>query len=224
MTEQEKIADRVRKMVAKAGSTNSHDEAMMIMAKVESMLQEHGMTMLQAHTLDRDDPVARADGAIVLPKGLGYAPSLACAIGDYYGAYGVVTWKNDERVVTFFGRESAVQTVCVMFHYLLKEINRLAGVGHKAGKFRTKTVGMTAVGNALVIRIGEINRANEKRTAGTANALVPYDVIDQMAKAAFPDLKIKKRTMLVGAAAKALAGQISLSQQVGGGQKLAIGR
>ena len=52
-----KIIDRIRKVLAKAEGTDNSAEADMLMAKVNSMLREHNLELLDIETAGSDDPL-----------------------------------------------------------------------------------------------------------------------------------------------------------------------
>lgn len=220
MEDRSKIADRVMKMMAKATGGASPEEAANIIAKVHEMLFANDMTMLDVVELDKTDPVVHDKSAREWWQSLGYMKALSNQVCIYYGAKAIYTTDRVSRKVklSVIGRQSCVTTSLIMVDYLANEVRRLAAQGAKEGRYRTATVGLTAIANALSLRIHAMcKKAESARDKDVKNQLVPLDEIKLMTEREYGDLKSSKaRTVKVSAAARSDAARVNLDLQVGG--------
>lgn len=246
MTNNSKVLDRIRKVLAKAEGTNNAAEAEMLMAKVQSMLDEHNLSLLDVAHADADDPMGTEMGAAHCWVSNSWQKGLLAALAELYGCrvvYG--QWKN-KIVLDIVGRESARVTWSLMQPFVLKQVREQAKALREADILeivkttswdwdraakQTKGLGSyeRAVGNALSLRIyrmvREAAKRDEARVANGERALVPVDMLEAEMAASFPNLRTaQSRGVSTTRDARAAAGNISLHRQTGGSTIKAIGK
>lgn len=133
MTQQEKILDRIKKLLSLANSSNEH-EAALAAARATKLMLEHGIAEAQLEETDERENVGKIEleEGTKLPKwksvvlnGL----SIAFDCIHYYsrrrGAYG-----KRSTVFIVVGQPSKTATITYMYTYLVKEIERLADAAY----------------------------------------------------------------------------------------------
>lgn len=222
------IADRITKMIELAESTTHPAEAETFMAKVQALLEQHGMSMLELGTLSSDDPVGCSKDVGTYNNMESSYRDVAFEVAEYYGCEATVGKRyvskpNTKKgyvfhnAVTVYGRESARITFTLMWPYIKKSISRAAReLSKQNGELIAKN--MRWVADALTHRVAYINlqkkKDNQKLKVNTTgvNALVPVDLIKQ----AMPDdLKtVRERNWETTSGARKAAGDINLDAQV----------
>lgn len=216
------IADKIRKIIAKAESTTNDDEADAFMAKAQSMMIEHGLSLLDIGRLDAEDPVGHDKDFAYHSQSSSWRTPVVSSLASLYGCQIVRSHRGNQTYFTLFGRESARVTTTLMWPYVDRQVLRLARAAHAAGEFPSASVAASRIGYALALRIDKLVREERQREVKTAtgrglNALVPVDLIDAEMKSVFPRLVFSRpRTVKVSAAATKAAASISLHKQTGG--------
>lgn len=212
----ETIAAKIAKLIAKADSSTHPEEADTFMTKAQALLEAHGISMLDLGKLG-DDAVGHDEDAYRSSEN--WKNKLANQLAIMYGCTLVtdpVTLKQVKYVV--FGRESARVTFTLMFPYILRQVQKLANIEQKAGRYATRHKAMVAVAGALTIRIYRMNaaakagEASTKQTTGV-NALVPVDIIEAAVAERFPQLRMSKATIRADRNAHDVASRVSLHRQ-----------
>lgn len=227
MTDQErKIIDRIKKVLAKAEGTNNQAEAEMLMAKVQSMLEEHNLNMLDVATLDADDPMGTDMNVFKFRTNDSWMRHLSSALARYYGCRIVLDYDyrtKHTRLIHVSGRESNRITWALMVPFVKKQVMALGRQLHKDEPWQYTSANMASrhIANALVTRINRLNaekaKEDQQRVARGENALVPVDLIEAEMERAFSNLVSGRSTSIrsSGAARKAAEG-VSLYRQTGG--------
>lgn len=236
MTDTAKIADKINKILAKANSTNSDAEAEALMAKVHSMLEQHGMDLLDLGQMD-SDPVGVDLDAVQMAPAEKWQARLLHQVARYYGCDTVHTQgytSGKMRIpstMAIAGRESARVTVQAMWPFIRQQVRQLGrDLAKRTGRGPASEV--NAVANALTQRVYDLYRAEQRsndiaKRNKVVNALVPVDEIQAAKEAAFPGgLKQRKGVKLRShMAAKDAADKVSLYRQTGSSKnQRAIGR
>lgn len=215
------ITDKIAQIIAKAESTTSPDEAETFMAKAKSLMEVHGISLLELGTLEEKDPVDMSHDCGYSFASEGWVRHIAGQLGRYYGCQ-VISVPAGRNKVTYSvaGRESARITFTMMLPYVVKEVRRHSREATNAGEFKTISRAKTAIGNAMTFRLQRMVHDAKARTEAempkaTANALVPVDAIDSAVKLAFPVLNKSRRVSLkTNSDAQRRAGQINVNSQM----------
>ena len=128
-----KIIERIRKLKAKAESTNSEAEAEIFMEKVHELLAEYNMNMEDLDSDDDDDPIKR--DAIFDYYNQTWKKLILPAVARLYFCKPVWVAKAVKKrkshgykkvdVLTLFGRSSNVIVAKEMSEYLIDAVDRL---------------------------------------------------------------------------------------------------
>lgn len=225
MTDKEKIADKIRKILAKAESVVGTPEAESLMSMAEEMLHQHNLTMLDLNTLDKDDPVDTDFEAVKYRVNDSWMNVLAGQVAHLYGCYPVVSRDHRTRHTKFMsvtGRLSNRTTFKLMMPFIKKQVLVTGRNLHREDpqSYSSERVAQRRVANALSIRIARMVEGNEiaeqNRVSKGGTALVPVDLIDAMVKEHFPNLRKARRTSRsTDGKARDAAGNISLYRQTG---------
>ena len=212
------IADKIRKIIALAESTTHPDEADAFMAKAQDLMMSHGMSLLDIGRLDADDPVGTDRDVTTANTSAAWRVQVGGALAKYYGCEMITGKSGTMTMMHLVGRESARVTFSLMVEYVFRQVRSQAHIAHKAGVYGNHKLAMTAVGNALALRIWKLvrdQRANTTSGIGKGmNALVPVDMIDLEKRRAFPSLRTRPaRPLKTDSAAMAAADKISLRHQ-----------
>ena len=121
MTDLNKIADRVRKLLALANANSNEQEAASAAAMAAALLAEHNLTTAQVETADDD---ARTSDEFVIRN---WSRDMCHALAALNFCK---SWYTCERrgydTVTFLGTQANVTTTTVMLDYLVQTADRLA--------------------------------------------------------------------------------------------------
>lgn len=219
----DKIADKIRKLIAHADSTSNQNEASAFMAKVHMLLQQHGMSLLDVGKLT-EDAVGLDYRTIKTSATYGWLTHVAYALARYYGCKALsVKLKEENKVLwSVAGRESARITFTLMLPYVQRCVQDLGLEAYRSGVYGSRLQSVARIGNALAIRIDEMVLQNKRtdEAAGVAtegvNALVPVDLIDAVIAEMWPKLKTARAvTLTVDSYAHKAAKKVNLSSQVG---------
>lgn len=245
MTDKNKILDRIAKVLAKAEGTNNEAEAEMLMAKVQSMLEEHQLSMIDVATADREDPIGVNYRAAHCWVSNSWMKMVAAQLADYYGCRLVYAQHKNKILFDVAGRLSARVTWEQMLPFVTKQVRAQAkalrekdiltiagdtGWDWDRAARQVKGVGSyeRAVGNALSYRLHRLAKdaqaRDEARVANGERALVPVDQVDAVMREAFPDLREgQSRAVKTTNGAREAAAGISLARQTGANTAKQIG-
>lgn len=152
-----KIADRVRKLLAKAAGTENEAEAMAFNEKAHAMLLEHNLSMTDVHQKETEDEEVELDSSLESHPHR-WRRELGVGVSDLYMCeyfYDVLQRPNAKKTKyythNFIGKPSNIMVAKVMLVYLMDTVERLAQQGAKTvpekerspyrGAFRDKCVG-----------------------------------------------------------------------------------
>jgi hypothetical protein len=240
--DKQKMADRIRALLAKAASTTSEAEAEAFMAKAHELMEKH---QLDASDLEHDDPVGyertyRRNSAATPDWDF----MLIFPVARYYGckAIRIDLWKGYEMEIV--GRDSARVTTTEMHKYLVKTVRRLGRekaatdpmpLYHRdADPEYDEPIGYMnadqtsrAIGNALRERINNLAYQQERKnkavpTATGKNALVTLDVVTALYKKLHPGASSIRGSMSTTNDARLIAEGIGLNLQTGGRDTLRL--
>lgn len=228
----DKIADKIKKLIAVADGTSNQYEAESFMAKVHDLLQAHGMTMLDLGKLGEDAVGIDVD-AIETSATYSWMNSVGSALGEYYGCKLVSMKRKNAVIWTVAGRESARVTFTLMLPYVQRQVQALGLEAFRAGVYKSRLQSVARIGNAVAFRIWAMNREAAAATAAKAkeaadaglstaayatkgvNALVPVDIIEALVADTFPELRKGRATKLTtDSYARDAAKKVNLSSQV----------
>lgn len=218
------IADKIRKIIAKADSTSNPEEAHTFMAKAQALLEAHGLSLLDIGRLDSDDPIGVDKNCAEVPGAYSSANTVANQLSIYYGCQLVQGAKRngDNKKVTTFsvaGRESARITFQLMFPYVWRQVMALAREGFNSGGYSNRMQALNYVANALSLRLHRLNAEAEATRAAQPvgsglNQLVPVNLVLQALEEAFPTMKEgRARTAKTNAKSRELASKVSFNRQ-----------
>lgn len=221
-----KIIDRIRKVLAKAEGTDNTAEAEMLMLKVNQMLTEHNIELIDVESASEEDPVAVERGMFHHFVKDSWMKWTVIRLGQLYGCD--VVWTKvtkNKTALHVAGRESARITLQLMMPFVLKQLRHQAREYAKETGF-SKAKSERHIANALNDRIKflhyQAKAATEQRTGGVA--LVPVDEIQVAIDEEFNKIKsVTAGQTKTTHEAKERAEQISLHRQTTGGKQLQIG-
>jgi hypothetical protein len=235
MTDQSKILDRIRKVLALAEGTNNPAEAETMMAKVQAMLDEHNFTLLDVASAS-DDPIGTDMRAAHCYVSNSWIKKVAGPLARLYGCRIVITEIGNKIYISISGRESGRVTWSLMLPFVLDQVKAEAKKLREAdialyGEPSVKGIGVyqRAVGNALSGRLWTMVHEQDAREAGrVANgerALVPVDLVEAEMSRAFPSLSTSRaRALSTTPEARRAAANVSVHRQTGGSAAAMIGR
>jgi len=216
MSDRKKLIERITKLLAKAEGTTNEAEANTFMEKVHSLLEEHNISL---HELgDQDDPIVQ-DENIQVNRPLSYAVNLVPALGRYYGCQTVTSRGRKTNQFFVFGRQSATTTLHLMTPFVLSQVRQQARRLHNEGKSPTYGKALTAVANALTVRVNKLWEAEqvreEQRVASGGKALVPVDLVQAKVDETMDTVTTKSRMKGFTKGAKDAAERIGINRQTG---------
>lgn len=214
------IVERIQKLLAKADSTTSMEEAETIMTMVHGLLQKHGVSLLQvARYANEYDPVGTTDDAFTFWASDNWARRLSNAAGEYYGVRVIWFKRGNKTTITVVGRESCRAAFIAMMPYICKQVRRLAERGYYNYLYQSKGRGCTqiaiALGNRLyaLAAVDERTQRPRKEDAGH-RMLVPVDLVEQeMAQLNVKMVGLKTKTFVTRQALRD-AETVSLADQL----------
>lgn len=238
------ILDKIKKVLAKAEGTDNPAEAEVFMNKVQSLLDEHNLTMSKVQHHRLDDPVQVTHFAATSYKASNWTNDLVGFLARMYNCDAVIGTVGNHIYYHVVGRQSAAAAFKLMFPYLVSSVRRQAKAmveEHRAKypelyKYKPKQIPDKAlrkqladlqvtsskaerqIGRALGLRIGAMNYDRERTLDGdTRNALVPVSELESVKLEAFPDIgEAKEADWTVTPEAMRRAKEIGLEDQVGG--------
>jgi len=179
------IAEKIRKIIAKADSTAHPEEASVFMEKALRMMEEHGLSLLELGRLDSDNPVGVDMYFYESTKTTEWRQTLAGQLAKYFGCRLIVRRNKDMfgKIESIYhslaGRESARVTYQLMWPYVLRQVMKQAAEANRNGEYKHPPQAYKAVADALTIRLIRLNRdkAETAPPQNGVNALVPVDLI-----------------------------------------------
>ena len=217
-----KIAEKIGKILAKATSTNSDAEADSLMAKVNELLEAHGLTYADIAAANADDPVGQTKGAAEFWASQHHRLALFSALAQLYGARLIYTKLGNKYTVDLVGRESARVTFQLMVPFVLKQISDAAKTLVETQAYTSKDSALRAVSNRTAVKAATMARENEQRDVQRVQqggfALVPVDLVEAAMGQFYPRMRAARASSINmgSAAAAAAASKISLFQQTKG--------
>lgn len=219
-----KIKARVRALLAKAAGTGNGHEAEVFLAKAMELLERHQLSM--ADLGDAADPIIHHQNFRARRTMALWQRHLYASLAVYYGCWCVVRQGAGIYDYRLVGAESAIVTTELLYPWVAKQVR-------KAGRDLAKSHGGSVasctrlVGNALLVRIGELNdrAATAKQDAATPagrNALAIMDQVEARVRELYPSLgSARPRTVRSSHAAMQAAAGIGLHRQAGAERPLA---
>lgn len=209
------IADKIRKLIAKADSTTHPEEAATFMEKAQSMMLAHGLSLLDLGRLDSEDPVGTDHAGVTTKASYDWARKIVFEAGFYFGVTAVEFKRTDGYQYSLVGRESARITAALMIPFIVRQVSQAASEGVKNGVFPNRRVAHNQLSGALVLRLARERSRAEADTSGRGmNALVPVDMVALEVEAQFPRAKnLRAPKLETSRAAMEMANRISLNMQ-----------
>jgi hypothetical protein len=188
-----KITDRIKKLLALSSSSNEHEAAAAAAQAADLMARHHiDMAMLDDHAADLD-PVEQFDldtsRKRVAWKGLlAHGVCRACGCDMFYHTKHRATSRSVS--IKMVGRKGDLDAVRYMYHYLTREVDRLAGLHYRDEEDRARLHGKPppnarswkngfrlGASNTIATRLNaqreqSISRAAQAADSPTAQALV----------------------------------------------------
>lgn len=224
----EKIKTRIAALIAKAHGTDNEHEAAAFLAKAEDMLAAYQLSVWDLD--DGTDPMGMHEGIHMPGHPQSYKKHLAWCVAKYYGAECVMRNQivDGRWVMTqvWVGRESARFTAELMYPFIMSQVRKEGAlIASRTGQTREQAI--RHVANALVIKLGRLEREKDKNNeakTGARNSLVVINEIKEYMKEAFNDLKEgRSKTIRTGDLAREAAERVSLHQQMSGKGQAKIG-
>ena len=214
------IAEKIRKLIAKANSSTHPEEGDTFMAKAQELMMAHGLSLLDLGRLDSEDPVGVDEEAATFSAGYSGMRIVAGQLARLYGCKMVFFKMPKNKVrIAVVGRESARITFTLMFPFVQRQLMKAGAELFNTGRYSSRIQSLNYVSNALAIRIAQLcddQKQAEAKGARGINALVPVDLIDAAMNDAFPRLReSRSRSIKLDHAAAKKAEGISLHRQAG---------
>ena len=214
------IESKIQKIMAKATSTNSEAEAESLMAKVQSMLAEHNLTLEQVDATVRAtmDPMGRKNFDNSKHS---WENRLFGSVAKYYGASAVIDnghWTGKKGRPTAMGRESSLATLEVMWPFILAEVKRAAKAVAKSDSMSSGAA-QRRTAEAMRYRLYSLTVRDEKaaEVAGGGMSLVLKDEVSNEVAKHFPNLSNSRKSQTGStSSARDAVSKISLNLQAGG--------
>jgi hypothetical protein len=186
MTEQDKakLLDRVRKLMALAGSNPNEHEAAAAAEKAQALLIEHNLSLSDIKTLNDDDTILdiEIDNSVVTPSNPWRRP-LALRVAQMYFCTYYYSVRGNNNVHTFVGQRHNIDVAKMMFVYLEKTVKRLSNEGAKQFSKSEWSPYVVAFRNACSVRLChrildriEAAKRGEINSESTGRALVVADL------------------------------------------------
>lgn len=207
------IAEKIRKVLAKADGSTHPEEAAAFMAKAHKLMAANGVSLMELGKLG-DDPVGHTE-AYHNNNNDPWRFYLGSALASYYGCTMVGTKVENDRYWTVYGRESARVTFELMWPFVDRQVMALARREHKAGKYKSIPTARTRIATALRFRIGTLHDRDTKPLEGNGvNALVPVDMVQAYMDDHVGEVRKLRSKSKLDANAVEVAKEVSLSEQV----------
>jgi hypothetical protein len=222
------IAEKIRKIIAKAESTTSSEEAAIFMEKAHRLMEEHSISLLDLGRLDADDPVGIDLYFYESKKSTPWRETLAGTLAQYYGCRLVTesTYKNgkvEEIWHSIAGRQSARITYQLMWPFVLKQVMKIANEDYKNGYYNNPPQAYRQTALALAVRINKLNKERQNEADQSSNklaqvnALVPIDMIEDLIDLYFPNSRTTgAKNVSINSHALQRANEVSLNRQTSG--------
>lgn len=193
----EKLATKIKALLAKAEKTDNPHEAAAFTAKVHELLAKHRLTI--GDLKDADDPMDRT--TVRLKYGEVWREQVAIAAAQYFGCVTVFSDSTKinrngrlvrDPIVYVIGRQGARTTASLTIPYLLTSVLRAARAmneSYKTPKFRKD---LRAVGFALADRLIKLTEEGKKKEAQGGvggNWLVPINEAEAAKNKMFDNLR-----------------------------------
>lgn len=178
MGEHDKVLDKVRKLLALAGSSNEH-EAALAMSRAQGLLAEHNLTLADVKAEKGDEFVIEKD---IVTTSYPWRRQLANAVASlYFCRYyyqSVQRRKTMYDVHCFAGAQHNIAVAKMMFEYLHKTVDRLAREGarglSKKQQSPYRVSFRTACTTRLMSRIARrIEEAKQGKITGEKGTTLP---------------------------------------------------
>lgn len=218
----EKIAEKIRRLIAHADSTTHPEEASTFLAKAQALMEEHSISLLDLGRLDSDDPVAVEKNVYRGHTIDGWRQLLATQLAIYFGCRMIQTKDGGNRWHSIAGRLSARTTYLLMWPYVDRQVMQQAREAVSKREFRSINIARRQIGHALAARVYRMAKENEsasvaRRGLAGINALVPVDTIEAAIKEALGSIEEMGRgSVSYEEKARDRANSISLNLQTTG--------
>lgn len=213
MTTNDKIADKVRKLLAKANGTNNEAEAAAFAAKAQALMVEHNLQMSDVE-MKEEALIGVEHLRFEFKDNYPWTRQLASAVAGYYmcGFY----YMGRTNTFVLLGRPSRTEVAKMMFEYLFTTSRRLGRAYSNVGSIRNAFERGCGIGLANRLRVLTAKAKGEPDKSG-------LPALYQGAEAEIADfmntLRRKSSVSKTGVgfhAGQSAANNVSLNTQVGG--------
>lgn len=203
MTDEHKIANRIRKLIEKAESSNYTGEAEALMENVRRLMDKHNLSEVDLEKLRDEDPIGGDNRVFVHRVNDSWMFDLSSAVAHYFGCRVVRTSDlrtKHTKYISVFGSESARAVVAYMVPYVRTEVLRRGAKLYEENPYTYKSINAArrSLANAMIGRIQKMCNAREGglSEAQRGNELIVVDAVDSYIKDVYPTLKEAKHTHL----------------------------
>lgn len=199
----EKIRKRIAKLLAMASSSTHMEEASSFATKARELMDEHSISLGDA--VAEENPLGTSNHD--LPYAQREYRQMATAVARFFGCD--LTWTPGTNTVTFYGREAARTTASLMLPYWTVECRRL---GNELAKKTTmnRREAIHSVMDEFTRRLYKLAYVSPAK-AVHSSLPVPLDEASALVKG---NTRLSDAVLRNNSAARALAGTISVSDQV----------
>lgn len=216
-TDREKLARRVKAIIAKAEHGATEGEALSFMEKARQLMEEAGLSLDEVENAGDPLELQREAGGMAMD----WRASLFDACARYWRCEVVFSYRSGSRrgKVHLGGRRSAIVVLKEMWPYIVKSVGREASRARARGElYGSQEKARADVGRALAYRISKLVREREAgERLGGGPGLVVVDQVSALMKEEFGQLETMRRKNTAQKGARAVADRISLDDQLKGG-------
>lgn len=129
MSDEDKIADRIRKLFALAESPNEH-EAAAAAERAQELLLKHGLSEADVMARTTDGGTVAAECSTCMAPTLPWVRALAAAVAEGCGGHAIFNRSTSEH--TFYGPAGTTRGMVELFLYLRESLDQAATVASVA--------------------------------------------------------------------------------------------
>jgi hypothetical protein len=208
------MAKKIAAILAKADSSTFEGEASAFLKKAEQLMKDNGIDFMDLKFVD--DPMG-VEKEVIKVSVERWQFQLISALAYYYGACVVRHSYARKMMISISGKESARETVKLMWPYILKSLGRQASKARKQDdRFSRKGQNLVRkeIAIALMYRIFQMCDNNTAK-GDEKNSLTIIDYSEQALNEAFGTIKNtrKPNIRIVTYAALEYANEIGLDKQ-----------
>lgn len=122
MTNDERLINKIRKIIALSGNNPSVEESQTALLKAQTLLAQHGLTMKQIENIEK--PVKNVIDQPITPKQrtAWWHKSLALIIANNFRCYCYISRANQGTTINYLGLEEDIELAKDIYQYAVKMV------------------------------------------------------------------------------------------------------